>query len=146
MSEKICTSTFQIKCKIKRNYFQISNSIFIFFLVKKSLLLSGIYKKNVISTDLLLPWMAFYILMIFGFVSVAALLVIFMENNNEKENFKLFSILPSALAAYYCLLWVCVYKLYRKGLKPKANFLAKFSQIALEPLANRILQVETVEE
>ena len=89
--------------------------------------------------------------MISGFVSVAALLVIYMEKNtsnkNGKENFKLFAILPSTLAAYYCLMWVCVYKLYRKGLKPKAHFLTKFAQIALEPLANKILEVEdTVEE
>ena len=99
-----------------------------------------------ILTELLLPWLAFYILIIFGFVSVAALLVIFMEKKNDKENFKLFSILPSALAAYYCLMWVCVYKLYKKGLKPKANFLTQFAQITLEPLAKRVLQVETVEE
>ena len=115
-----------------------------------SLLLSGIYKKNVILTELLLPWMAFYVLMISGFVSVAALLVIYMEkssNKNGTENYKLFAILPSTLAAYYCLMWVCVYKLYRKGLKPKAHFLTKFAQIALEPLANKILEVEdTVEE
>ena len=103
-----------------------------------------------ILTELLLPWMAFYVLMISGFVSVAALLVIYMEKNSNKngtENFKLFAILPSTLAAYYCLMWVCVYKLYRKGLKPKAHFLTKFAQIALEPLANKILEVEdTVEE
>ena len=43
------------------------------------------------------------------------------------------------MAILYTYLMACVYALYQEGLKKKAITITKFAQIALEPLARRLI-------
>ena len=43
------------------------------------------------------------------------------------------------MAILYTYLMSCVYALYQEGLKKKAITITKFAQIALEPLARRLI-------
>ena len=63
----------------------------------------------------------------------------FYQRNIYPFRFKLFAIIPGAMAILYTYLMACVYALYQEGLKKKAITITKFAQIALEPLARRLI-------
>ncbi len=115
---------------------RISAVVILFGLFVDSLLMAGIYMKYKIKSDMLIPWLIFYSVFIFALIGIGAMVAYYAMGK-----WKLISIAPIAMALFYSYLWVCVAALYKEGKTAKHAIMRGFTEIALQPLAQRLLVV-----
>ena len=83
---------------------------------------------------MLIPWLAFYALLIPSLIGAAITNAILQEN----ITYKYISIAPMCLAFGYLFLWISVFRLYRTGNKKKNVILKGFGEIFLQPLTSKV--------
>ncbi len=127
----------QLGAVIPRDEFnagRISAVVILFGLFVDSLMMAGIYIKYKIKTDMLLPWLLFYSGFIVALIAIAALVARYAPG---KYKFAAFG--PALMALFYTYLWICVVFLYKEGKTAKHAIMKGFTEIALQPLAQRLL-------
>ena len=83
---------------------------------------------------MLIPWLAFYALLIPGLIGAAIANAILQENVTNKY----YSLVPACLAFVYLYVWISVFRLYKTGNQKKNVILKGFGEIFLQPLTSKV--------
>lgn len=114
---------------------QISAVFILFGLFVDSLLISGIYRKYTIDTDMFYPWFIYYSIFIVGLIVVSVMIGLWSEN-------KILLVGPSLAALVYLIAFVFVFRLYLEGKKKVSYIMEEMQKITLEPLAAAVLAMD----
>lgn len=117
---------------------RLSAIIILVGLICDSLAVVGIRPNCKSSSDMLVPWLLFYCLLIPGLIAIAIIVGV----NTAGTNVQYAAFGPALLALIYAMVYVGVIKLYKRLSKKTPLIMAELNKIGLQPLSEKIVKSE----